>query len=158
MTFVAKRITKTHTQINIGSPEIVFPLICPVKEADWLESWNYKMIYSKSGIAEEGCIFLTSVKDMPDTFWYITVHDPESKEIEFVRMTYNETIVKINICLKDNYNGTSTTLISYEYTALNEKQNKWIENESDKYFDNMMKVWEKSINHYIASGERLSLL
>lgn len=155
MTFTAKRVTKTYKQINIGSPELVFPLICPVREADWLENWNYKIIFSKSGLAEEGCIFSTPLKDNPDTFWYITVHDPISNIIEFVRMTCDETIVKINICLEDNRNGTTTTSISYEYTGLNEKQNEWIVNESDKYFENMMRVWEKSINHYIATGEML---
>jgi hypothetical protein len=54
MTFNAKRVTKTHKQINIGSPEVVFPLLCPVREGDWLENWSHNTIFSKSGFAEEG--------------------------------------------------------------------------------------------------------
>ncbi len=157
MKFIPKRVTKTYKQINSGSPDVVFPLLCPVREGDWLEDWEYEMIFSKSGLAEKGCIFTTPFNETTDTYWYVTVHNSETKEIEFLRMAIPEIIIKINIKLEDNHNGTTSTAISYEYTALNEKQNEWIENESDTYFNNMMKEWEKSINHYIKTGERLHL-
>ncbi len=155
MTFIAKRITKTHNQINCGTPDVVFPLLCPMREADWLEDWEYKMIYSESGFAEKGCVFSTPYNHYTNTLWYITVHDSQNHEIEFVRITENEIAVKISIQLTDNQNGTTTSSISYEYTSLNEKQNEWIDNESESYFNNMMNVWELSINHYIKTGEKL---
>jgi len=155
MNFKAQRITKTYQQVNCGSPEVVFPLLCPVREADWLEDWEYTMIYSESGLAERGCIFSTKFNQDKSTYWYISVYDIESKNIEFVRITDKEVAVKINIHLDDNYDGTTTSTISYEYTALTEKQNDWIEKESDKYFTEMMVEWEKSINHYIITGEKL---
>ena len=40
-----------------GSPEQVFPLLCPTREYDWIETWQCELIYSDSGFAEPGCIF-----------------------------------------------------------------------------------------------------
>src|SRR2546427_12204443 len=55
----ARRVTHEYTQTNDAPPEIVFPMLCPVREADWVPGWQYKMIYSKSGMAEAGCVFTT---------------------------------------------------------------------------------------------------
>lgn len=43
--FTAKRITRTYGQTINASPEQVFPLICPVRETEWLDGWRYRMIY-----------------------------------------------------------------------------------------------------------------
>jgi hypothetical protein len=32
-------------------PDRVFPLLCPVRERDWLEGWEADMVYSASGVA-----------------------------------------------------------------------------------------------------------
>ena len=57
--FKACRVAHEYTQTNPASPEKVFPLLCPVREADWIPGWRYKLIYSESGVAELGCIFTT---------------------------------------------------------------------------------------------------
>src|SRR2546427_13050450 len=43
----ARRVTHEYTQTNDAPPEIVFPLLCPVREADWVPGWQYKMISFK---------------------------------------------------------------------------------------------------------------
>ena len=57
--FTSRRVTHEYIQTNAASPERVFPLLCPVREADWIPGWRYKLIYSESGVAELGCIFAT---------------------------------------------------------------------------------------------------
>jgi len=57
--FKARRVAHEYTQTNPASPEKVFPLLCPVREADWIPGWRYTLIYSDSGVAELGCIFTT---------------------------------------------------------------------------------------------------
>jgi hypothetical protein len=49
--FEARRVSCEYTQTNDASPEIVFPLLCPVREAEWVPDWKYRMIYSQSGVA-----------------------------------------------------------------------------------------------------------
>lgn len=55
------RITRHYTQRIEAPPARVFPLLCPVREADWLEGWGeiVEMVHSDSGLAEDGCVFLT---------------------------------------------------------------------------------------------------
>ncbi len=60
------RKIKAHTILLEAAPETVFPLLCPVREYDWIESWHCRMVYSKSGFAEQDCIFQTnSANDGP---------------------------------------------------------------------------------------------
>ena len=46
MSFVAKRVTRSYRQQIDGSPTEVFPLLCPVRERDWLHGWDCDMVYS----------------------------------------------------------------------------------------------------------------
>jgi len=54
-----KRTVKKHTILLHGKPEVLFPLLCPVREYEWIEPWKCDMIYSDSGFAEQDCIFQT---------------------------------------------------------------------------------------------------
>ena len=55
----AKRIKRVCTAHYQGTPEQVFPLLCPVLEYDWLEHWDAEIVYTESGVAELDCIFKT---------------------------------------------------------------------------------------------------
>ena len=47
-----------------GTPDDIFPLLCPVREYEWLETWQCEMIYTKSGFTELDCIFKTSLPSL----------------------------------------------------------------------------------------------
>ena len=55
--FKAKRVTRNYVQTIQAPPSVVHSLICPVKEAEWLDGWDYHLIFSHSGVAEKGCVF-----------------------------------------------------------------------------------------------------
>jgi len=55
--FQAKRISRQFTQINAGQPTDVFPLLCPVRESEWLPDFKANVIYSSTGVSEDGAIF-----------------------------------------------------------------------------------------------------
>ena len=42
-----------------AAPARVFPLLCPVREAEWLPGWHAEVLHSASGLAELGCVFRT---------------------------------------------------------------------------------------------------
>lgn len=65
--FEARRVTYEFTPTNDAPPDRVFPLLCPVREAEWVPDWKYQLIYSQSGFAEEGCVFTTPNDVGPDT-------------------------------------------------------------------------------------------
>jgi hypothetical protein len=155
MNFKGIQKTYSYTQINNGSIKNVFPLLCPVREMDWLDGWNFKMIHSNSGLIEKDCVFTTPHHGEYETVWHVTQYDKLNYKIEFLRVTPNENVVKINILL-DRINVQQTkAIIDYQYTALNEEQNEFINNELGQSFIDSMKWWEKSINYYLASGKML---
>ncbi|MHA1376538.1 MAG: hypothetical protein ACTSR7_19845 [Promethearchaeota archaeon] len=51
--FQSKRISRKYKQINAGQPDKVFPLLCPVRESEWLPHFKAKVIYSSTGISED---------------------------------------------------------------------------------------------------------
>lgn len=155
MEFKGIQASRTYKQINNASPDVVFPLLCPVREKDWINGWDYKMIFSKSGLIEKDCVFSTPHHGNEQTIWYVTEHDKENFKIEFVRVTPNEEVVKINIYLIDNGNGTTTSNITYQYTTLNNNKNLWIKEKLDSEFKENMIEWENAINFYIETGKKL---
>jgi hypothetical protein len=154
LTGIQKRFC--YTQANYGSLNEVFPLLCPVREKDWIDGWEYEMIYSESGFAEKDCVFSTPYRDNIKTIWQITQYDPINYMIEFVRFTPNENIVKININLESDGANRTKSNISYQYTVLNQNQNSNIEEKLFKKFNSDMKYWENAINHYLETGKILN--
>jgi len=155
MNFKGIQISKTYNQINNAPPEVVFPLLCPVREKEWIDGWDYEMIYSKSGLIEKGCTFSTPHHGNEQTIWYVTEYDKVNYRIEFVRFSPNEEIARINIILLNNGDGTTTSSITYQYTALNDLKKDWIQDKLENEFIESMIWWEKSINHYLEKGEKL---
>ena len=55
-----RRLIHSYTQSIKGTPGQIFPLLCPVREADWIPGWETDWVISNSGVAEPGCMFQTS--------------------------------------------------------------------------------------------------
>ncbi len=126
--FTAKRITRSYRQTINAPPDIVFPLLCPVREAEWLDGWKYEMIHSDSGLAEEGCVFSTPGDGEANTVWIISRHDNENHLIEFTRFTPDSRtcVLKVAVISKDEI--VSNVDISYTYTGITADGNAWIDN------------------------------
>ena len=155
MSFKGVRKTFDCKQVNHGSVEEVFPLLCPVREFDWLDGWEYQMIHSSSGLIEKGCVFTTRMDGNVDTIWYVTDYNMKNYKIVFLRVTPGENVVKIDIQLRTMGTGKTEAEIHYQYTGLNVEQNRYIETDLEQDFYNSMAWWEKSINHYLEYGKML---
>lgn len=153
MDFVAKRKARSYRQTINAAPNVVFPLICPVREAEWLDDWDYKMIYSKSGVAELGAVFTTSFWEGTEQVWIITKHDSIKNEVEFARVVPGlvTSVLNVNILRKDEQ--SSYVDITYTYTSLTEKGNNFIDNKyTEEFFIENMKEWEDSMNYFLKTG------
>lgn len=155
--FIAKRVTRRYQQVIKAPPPKVFPLLCPVREAEWLFGWDCEIIYSKSGLAEEGGVFISSSSHEGEkgTIWLITKRDEENKEIEFARFTPESRVAKLAISVEETEGSNSLVNVSYTFTALNENGNKFIEEFTEDKFVESMKFWEDSMNYYLKTGEKL---
>lgn len=74
----------------------LFPLLCPVREYEWIEGWSCRLVHTASGLVEPGCVFIT---DRPEpegtTTWVTTVHDPVARRVAFVRVTPERRVVQM---------------------------------------------------------------
>jgi hypothetical protein len=149
----ARRVTHEFTQTNDAPPEMVFSLLCPVREADWVPGWQYKMIYSKSCVAEAGCVFTTPNEDGSETTWLVTEYDPATFRIAFAWVNPGQVAAHVGISLTRNPQGLTTARIRYTYTGLSPAGNQEVEHYDQKWFELKMKSWETAINHYLRTGK-----
>ena len=155
LTFKARRVTRRYVQTIHAEPSAVHALICPVKEAEWLESWDYQLIYSQSGVAEHGCVF-TSQSAGEETIWLITRRDDDLCETEFVRVTPGSRIALVAVRIEDGGNRTSRVYIRYTITALTAAGNRFIDCFTEENFVKDMQFWEATMNHYLKTGKALA--
>lgn len=111
-----RRVTEYRGEIG-APPEAVFPLLCPVRELEWLAGWTCEMIYSESGVAEEDCIFTTP--HGPST-WNVDRYEPP-KRIAFTVVS-TEQVCRLTITLQPTAAGTKVTWRRI-FTGLNEAGN-----------------------------------
>jgi hypothetical protein len=152
------RITRTWTQTIEASADRVFPLLCPVREEEWLDGWrdHYELIYSESGLAEDGCVFRTMPPERPETIWMITKHDPVAKAVEFVRVTPGLVATRLNIDVEAVSTGSSRVHIRYTHTPISGTGAEFVsETHSEENFERDMLWWQDSMNHWLRTGETL---
>jgi hypothetical protein len=155
--FIAQRVSRSYTQHLDAPPEDVFPLICPVREKEWLEGWEYQMVYSESGLAEQGCMFKTQLHGQPETIWTITRHDEAEGVVEFWRVTPGVVATILLVKLEPAGEGKALAHVTYTFTGLSEHGNHYIEHHhGEQAFMDMMTWWEKSMNHFLGTGELLT--
>ena len=153
--FKAKRVSRNYIQTIKAAPAEVHALICPVKEAQWLDGWDCDLIFSKSGFAEPGCVFISHSAAEKDTIWLITKRDDQNFETEFARVTPESRIACLKVRIEDGGRYTSRMHITYIFTALSEEGNQFIDNFTEENFVKDMQLWEASLNHYLETGRAL---
>ncbi len=153
--FKSKRITRKYCQTINAAPEKVFPLLCPVREAEWLDDWQYAMIYSESGLIEEGGVFTTPYEGENDTVWVVTKHNPEKLDVEFTRFTPKSRTCVLRIAVRPKDENSSYVDISYKYTGITPEGNNFIDNFTEEKFLEAITFWEKSMNYFLKTGNRL---
>ncbi len=150
-----KRSKHSYIQSLATSPQTVFPLLCPVREAEWVPDWNPELVVSHSGVAEVDCVFVTPGSP-ESSIWVITHHDPENYQLEMIKVTPNHTVAKLEIELADDgHQGTSAT-IAYTYTSLSPQGDAFLETFTEDWYQDFMRGWEQALNHYLATGRKLN--
>jgi hypothetical protein len=148
---------KKHSYVQnlYATPDMVFPLLCPVMEIEWVPDWMPIKVISESGVAEQECMFITPAQPQ-NSIWVISKHDPVNFQLEMYKFTPEHTIAKLEITLSTK-NGTSTEAsISYEFTAIGQKGEEFLREFTADWYGKFMVVWENAMNHYLTKGEKLS--
>jgi hypothetical protein len=151
-----RRIKHSFTQSIKGTPGQVFPLLCPVREADWIPGWTTDWVISDSGVAEKDCIFQTPPRPGAGgaaSIWVITRHDADAFEVEMFKVTPEFTVGKLQISLSAQGEAGTSATIAYEFTSLGSLGDTFLEGFTAQWYEEFMQVWEEQMNHYLETGE-----
>jgi len=152
------RIVRTYIQRIDAPPAAVFPLICPVREGDWLDGWadGYELIYSASGVAEKDCVFRSFGHGDPEMIWTISEHDPERGLVVFVRVMAGLVATTLRVAIADGGDGTSAVEVTYVVTPVSDEGARFAATRyGGETLIHAIRWWETSMNHYLRTGECL---
>ncbi len=151
------RVSRSYTQHLNSGPKAVFELLCPVRETEWVNDWRPKLVLSDSGFAEPGCVFITP--GIPeDALWLMTEYNPETFRLEIVKMIPGVVVGRISISLAADGKKACTADITYAYTSISDHGERALEEFTEEHFTGFMKIWEKELNHFLATGSKLEIV
>jgi len=148
------RADHVYTQHLEGDPDQIFPLLCPVREKEWVRGWNPERVISESGIAEMGCVFTTVDKFGPST-WFVSTYDRVHHHIEFVKFTPGAFVVFISIRLQSIDPGRTTAKCRYQYTAVGPAGRDFVAGFTEAMYLEFMREWESELNHFLLTGTKI---
>ena len=161
--FKGNRIVETHNEMIKGSPTKIFPLLCPVQEYKWIDNWDCEIIFSNSEGVENNCIFkeyksapILFGSDIP-TYWTVSYYDPTIYCIQFVLISDQVAITKIDVKIKEIGGDKSSVSWSIIITAICKEANNYIDKSTQNKAKMYLTVLGKALKHYSESGEKLNL-
>lgn len=150
--FIAKTIFLTANMFVPFQPDAIYPLLCPVREYEWIDTWKCEIVRSESGVNEKGCIFRTNFDGLggPE-IWVTSVFEP-NKRLEFVR-TSPCLVTVFEIELAPVTGGTELTW-SQRITSLNDHGNLLLETHTDAQYKEMIKSLETKIDVFLTNQSK----
>ena len=118
------RATHTYRQRLHAAPARVFPLLCPVREAEWAKGWLPDLVISSSGVAESDCVFITP-NESAKAIWYITRHDPGRWFVEMLKIVPDVTACRLQIQLSASSDGCFAD-ITYSHTSIDQAGDRFV--------------------------------
>jgi len=153
-TFQGKRTIESYNGRINHSPDAVFPLLCPVREYDWLDGWACNMIYSDSGVVENNCIFTSEFVSGIEATWVTVRRDEENHILQFVLFFPGLAIARMDISLEKADNGSALHWVR-TMTGLSEDGNRLLDHFTGEPFRQRMDRLIQSLNHYLGTGKML---
>lgn len=141
----------SQSQRVAAPPATIFPLLCPVREYDWIPEWDCRLVYTASGLAEPGCIFQTDrAADGGLDTWVISRHEPPVR-IGFVRINPLRSI-QYDIRLEPSGNDSTILVWEQVITALSDDGDSYVAALVEANFVAGIKKLEELLNHYLESN------
>lgn len=156
------RVSHSYTQSLIAPPSTVFPLLCPVRECDWVPGWRPGFVISESGFVEQDCVFTTSSDD-GEALWYVIEHDSQELAVEMLKIVPRLMATRLRIELEEvepvENSGAPIdpavrcrARVCYTHTALSPDGEAEVQRWDEARWREFMEGWESALNEYLARG------
>ncbi len=149
------RVEHRYRQELRGTADEVFALLCPVRETEWVAGWDPLVVWSRTGVAEKDCIFVTPHESGRKAVWIYDHFDSESRQLGLIKVVPDSLLTRVRIEVADAGEGQSVAEISYTHTALTSDGQRLLESLSSEQWQKFMERWESAMNHFLDTGEKL---
>jgi hypothetical protein len=133
------------------SASVLFGLLCPTTELDWLGNWRCELLHSDSGYAELNAVFRTHFFG-PEEIWVCTLYEP-GRAIAYARVSEDVTGT-LAVSLVENGDGSVTGMWNITVSALNERGNAAVADgvPMEEAFAGIL----DELEHYVNTGQMVS--
>jgi len=135
--------------------EQVFPLLCPVREFEWLPYWNSQLLYSESGLAEADCVFKTDLPERGEMIWVVTRYDPP-RAIQYTVFKPDSHVWNLEILLTALEASQSRLTWRHTFTGLTAAGNDYLTNYTDEKHQLHLSRIERSLVHFLSTGRMIN--
>jgi hypothetical protein len=150
MPFRGDRVVRTFSHKTPAPPERVFPLLCPVREYDWIPGWQCEIAFPETGLAELDAVFTTEVTDRGQEIWQVSRYEPPGL-IEFAVAAPQSHTTRLAIEVKPTEGGSRLTWTRV-YTGLTPAGNELLAGFTDEWHDALMSGIAAMMDAYLTAG------
>lgn len=147
-----QRTTFESRRVFATTPAILFSLLCPTTELDWLPHWRCELLHSESGYTELNCMFKTGYFGAEE-LWVCTRYELNAA-IDYTRYAENHC-TRFGIRLTDHHDGTVTGQWTVTASALNDTGNQMIHQMAGAR--QHLEIAIDALAHYVDKGEMIPL-
>lgn len=158
---VNRRVHCNHT-IEIEAPaEKIFPLLCPVAEYDWIDGWDCRLVYTGSGVNEEGSIFTEEIMgpvlagSAATSTWVTNRYDVENHRIWFVIFITDLAVVRYDVALIEKKSNLTRVEMNFEISAMDERIGGLGDEEIRTRLMTIVAFLSAALKHYCETGEMM---
>ena len=148
-----KRTISEYTHPIVGTAGQIFPLLCPVREYEWIEGWAGQLIYSNSGIAELDCVFTAApFAKIGTEVWTCSQYEPPHR-IDYVRFSPH-TVIRLGLTLVPAGRRTNATAL-FVMTALDPTGDAMLADTDIRTAERSFKPCFLMLDHFLRTGSML---
>lgn len=131
--------------------EKLFPLFSPEGETLWVPGWDYENVMGTTELSEN-YVFLTKSHDHGSTeaIWMVKSYEPESSRVQFYKIEPGDKVGIITVQCSEPAPGRTEVRITYEYIAIAEKGNRFVESFDEGTYADFIGEWETLLLKYFA--------
>ena len=134
-----------------ASADEVFPLLCPVREYEWIPDWRCTMVHSRSGVAEENAVFITPQKFHRKALWTLITFQPPGL-VEYLLVMGTAAAMRLTISLRER-DGVTHLTWRFLFTAISALARRALPADfTEEKFSLMLATRERQLRGYF-SGE-----
>ena len=151
-----KHLVLRFTHDLAAAPDAIFPLLCPVREYEWIHDWRCELVHTASGLVEPGCVFVTDRPPEGRTLWVTSRHEPAERRVEFVRVTGDHLVTLMALAVEPAGRGARLH-IGYTLVALDAVGQAAVDRarETGLPYAEVARTLAARLDHFLATGRML---